>query len=148
MDTLSPAARSRVMSLIKQRDSKIEQRLRTALWRHGVRYRKNVQIKGTPDIVIGRLRLVIFVDSCFWHGCRHHCRMPKSNVSFWRKKIARNQKRDRFVTRFYRARGWTVLRFWEHTLTKDFEGCVAKVLVYASRSASSRALSSRPKTAE
>ena len=133
MDTLSRVARSRVMSLIKQRDSVIEQRLRTALWRSGIRYRKNVRTKGTPDIVIGRSQLVIFVDSCFWHGCRYHCRMPKSNVRFWREKIARNQKRDRSISRFYRRRGWIVFRFWEHRLKRDFEGCVAKVLAYCSR---------------
>src|ERR1700687_3152951 len=124
MDTLSRTQRSRVMSLIKQRDTKLEQRFRTALWKNGVRYRKNVRMYGTPDIVVRKSRLLIFLDSCFWHGCRHHCRMPKSNVEFWYKKINRNKKRDRTVTRAYRASGWTVLRFWEHTLAKDFDGCV------------------------
>jgi len=128
MDTLSPSERSRVMSLIKQRDTTLEQQFRAALWANGVRYRKNVRMYGTPDIVVRKARLLIFLDSCFWHGCRHHCRMPKSNVEFWNKKISRNQERDRAVTKFYRADRWTVLRFWEHSLAKNFDGCIAKVL--------------------
>lgn len=137
MDTLSPIQRSRVMSLIKQRDTKLEQRFRSALWKNGVQYRKNVRIYGTPDILIRKSRLLIFLDSCFWHGCRFHCRMPKSNVEFWQQKISRNQKRDRAVTRSYRASGWTVLRFWEHTLTRDLDRCVAKVLACNSQRSAS-----------
>jgi DNA mismatch endonuclease (patch repair protein) len=133
MDTLSPIQRSRVMSLIKQRDTKLEKQFRIALWATGVRYRKNVRMYGTPDIVIRKVRLLIFLDSCFWHGCRHHCRMPKSNVEFWSKKIGKNRERDRAVTRFYRAGGWTVLRFWEHSLAKNFDGCLAKVLTCTSQ---------------
>jgi len=128
MDHLSPTQRSRLMSLIKQRDTKLEQRFRTALWATGVRYRKNVRIYGTPDVVIRRARMLIFLDSCFWHGCRYHCRRPKSNTPFWDKKISRNRERDRAVTRFYRRRGWIVLRFWEHKLRADFENCVKKVV--------------------
>lgn len=46
---------------------------------------------------------------------------PKQNAEFWRTKIARNQARDRLVTRTLRARGWRVLRLWEHELTKKYE---------------------------
>ena len=115
------------MSRIRQRDSKIELALRSALWRTGIRYRKHVRIYGTPDLVISSACILVFVDSCFWHGCRFHCRRPKSNVDFWEAKIARNRKRDLKVTRYYRRRGWIVLRFWEHQLSEDLESCVERV---------------------
>lgn len=115
------------MSRIKQRDSGIERALRAALWRTGVRYRKHVRIYGTPDLAMSTARVLVFVDSCFWHGCRFHCRRPKSNVEFWESKIARNRRRDLKVTRYYRRRGWTVIRFWEHQLSKDLDACVGRI---------------------
>ena len=133
MDNLAPEARSRVMARIRQRDSGIEMALRLAVWRAGVRYRKNVRIYGTPDLVVSRAKLVVFVDSCFWHACRHHCRRPKSNIEFWEGKLARNRRRDRAVTRHYRQRGWTVLRFWEHTLRRDLGACVKAILLATER---------------
>jgi len=120
------------MSRVGQRDTDIELLLRQALWRRGLRYRKNVKLIGTPDLAIKTRRLVVFVDSCFWHGCRFHCRRPKSNILFWKSKIERNRRRDVRVTRYYRRRGWTVLRFWEHVLRQDLDGCVRRV-VHATR---------------
>lgn len=128
MDSVSRDVRSRIMSQIKQRDSVIERQLRTSLWRAGLRYRKHVRMRGTPDLVLHRAQVLIFVDSCFWHGCRFHCRKPKSNVEFWEAKILRNRQRDLKVTRYYRRRGWTVLRFWEHQLIADPAGCVTRVV--------------------
>ena len=116
------------MARIKQRDSKLEIRFRGALWKSGIRYRKNVKIYGTPDLVLSRYRLLVFVDSCFWHGCRFHCRKPKSNVAFWESKITRNKARDQKVTRYYRRRGYTVIRFWEHQIDSDLDNCIHKLL--------------------
>jgi len=127
MDTVGREVRSRIMSRVKQRDSRLERQLRSRLWHTGLRYRKHVRMYGTPDIAIRSKKLVVFVDSCFWHGCRDHCRMPKSNVEFWATKIERNRQRDVEVTNFYRQRGWIVLRFWEHRLTCDLDGCVEEV---------------------
>jgi DNA mismatch endonuclease (patch repair protein) len=128
MDNVTAEVRSRIMARVKQRDSVIERSLRSALWRQGLRFRKHVRMYGTPDLLMARPRILIFVDSCFWHGCRHHCRRPKSNTDFWYAKIARNRARDLKVTRFYRRRGWIVLRFWEHTLIRDLDRCVQKVV--------------------
>ena len=44
--------------------------------------------------------------------------MPKQNGSFWAAKLARNQARDRLVSRTLRSEGWKVVRIWEHALTK------------------------------
>ncbi len=74
-----------------------------------------------PDFVFPVHKFAVFVDGCFWHGCPIHATQPRQNAKFWRDKIANNQARDRLVTRQLRARGWRVLRLWEHELTKRYE---------------------------
>lgn len=74
-----------------------------------------------PDFVFPKLKLAVFVDGCFWHGCPIHATQPKQNAEFWRTKIAGNQARDLLVTRHLRAQGWRVLRLWEHELTRKYE---------------------------
>ena len=74
-----------------------------------------------PDFVFRQVRLALFVDGCFWHGCPKHGTPPKGNAAFWRKKISRNQIRDRLVTRTLRRIGWRVLRIWEHELARRNE---------------------------
>ena len=61
-------------------------------------------------------KLAIFVDGCFWHGCRRHLRMPQSNRAYWKRKIAQNMMRDRKINRVLRETGWRVVRIWEHSL--------------------------------
>jgi DNA mismatch endonuclease (patch repair protein) len=65
--------------------------------------------------------VAVFVDGCFWHGCPRHGTQPRTNTAFWRKKIEGNQTRDRRVNRALRARGWSVLRLWEHELKRRTE---------------------------
>jgi len=109
------------MSKVKNKDSKIEISLRKALWKEGYRYRKNsTKYFGKPDIVLPKYKTVIFVDSCFWHGCKKHGSMPATRTEFWKKKIARNKERDKEVNRHYKKEGWQVIRVWEHELKKDF----------------------------
>lgn len=71
-----------------------------------------------PDFIFPNLKLAVFVDGCFWHGCPRHGTRPKGNAAFWRKKIARNQARDRLVNRTLRKLGWQVFRIWEHALVR------------------------------
>ena len=61
---------------------------------------------------------MVFVDGCFWHGCPLHATQPKDNRAFWWHKIRTNQARDRRVHRALRAKGWKVLRIWEHALRR------------------------------
>jgi DNA mismatch endonuclease (patch repair protein) len=74
-----------------------------------------------PDFVFPKLRLAVFVDGCFWHGCPRHATQPKSNRAFWNKKLSANKKRDALVPRVLRSAGWQVLRIWEHELTRPFQ---------------------------
>lgn len=117
MDTVSKQKRSEIMSRIKSRDSKIETLFRKELWKLGFRYRKNSgKYFGKPDIVLKQRKAVIFVDSCFWHGCKRHCRIPTVRKNYWTQKIVRNVARDKEVSRHYRKQGWKVFRIWEHEM--------------------------------
>lgn len=80
-----------------------------------------MKFKTQPDFVFPKLKLAVFVDGCFWHGCPIHATQPKQNAEFWSEKIARNQTRDRLVTRTLRRAGWRVLGLWEHELTRKYE---------------------------
>jgi len=81
-------------------------------------WRRNQSLHGKPDFVFPKSKLAVFVDGCFWHGCPTHGRIPKDNANFWREKIERNQTRDRQVARRLQAKGWGVMRIWEHALAQ------------------------------
>lgn len=126
-DKFSKEQRSRNMRSIRS-VSELEGKITAELWRRGFRFRRNVRsLFGTPDIAIKKYKVVIFIDSCFWHGCPLHGNIPKTNVSYWENKINRNKKRDEAVTRHYKEKRWHVLRIWEHDIKRDFEGTVAKI---------------------
>ena len=94
-------------------------------WRRHFEIRKaesgKQKFKVRPDFVFPKLRVAVFVDGCFWHGCPKHETKPRNNAAFWRKKFARNIARDRLVTRTLRREGWRVLRIWEHELARKNE---------------------------
>jgi DNA mismatch endonuclease, patch repair protein len=128
MDTFSKQKRSEIMARIKGKDSGMELSLRRALTEANIRYRKNVnRLPGKPDIAFIGKKVVVFLDSCFWHGCKWHGSMPKSNKEFWRQKIRKNKERDSIVTRDYKQMNWTVLRFWEHELKRDTQKVVSLI---------------------
>lgn len=119
-DTVSKKKRSEIMSAVKSKNSGIEVRFRKVLRKIGYKFRQNAaNYFGKPDIVLENFKIVIFVDSCFWHGCSRHCRLPASRKKYWIGKIERNKKRDLEVRRHYKRKGWSVYRFWEHDLKDD-----------------------------
>ena len=117
-DVFTKAKRSQVMAAIRSRGNKAtEVKLAAILRAAGITgWRRHRRVPGHPDFIFPRARLAVFVDGCFWHGCRWHCRMPQDNRQYWARKIARNAARDRATTRLLRSRGWRVLRIWGHSL--------------------------------
>lgn len=114
--------RSWNMSRVRSKDTGVEKRVRSWLWREGFRFRKNVkQLPGCPDIVLPKYKAVIDVRGCFWH--RHpNCpiaTMPKSNSAFWWKKFNRNVNRDLETEKALAALGWRVIVVWECELEND-----------------------------
>ena len=119
-DVFTKAKRSDVMSRIRGSGNRDTELRLIALFReHGITgWRRNAKVFGKPDFVFPKVRVAVFVDGCFFHGCPRHATMPKTNRAFWAEKLSRNKARDRKVTRTLRADGWCVLRVWECALTR------------------------------
>lgn len=105
------------MRAIGSRDTGLERRVRSLLWRTGLRgYRLSCDLlPGKPDLVFRKARVAVFVHGCFWHGhdCKRGRRLPKTNAAYWREKIERNKRRDQTVAREIAALGWKVAIVWE-----------------------------------
>jgi len=121
-DIVPPEKRSEMMSKVRSKDSIAEKKVRSALHAAGYRFRLHRRdLPGTPDIVLPRYRLAIFVHGCFWHrheGCAK-ASMPKSNREFWEKKFAENIERDSRTRAILEALEWRVVVIWECELNKN-----------------------------
>ncbi len=117
----SSANVSRRMARTSGRDNPREREIRSALHRRGLRFRTHYAAvpgtKRTIDIAFTRLRLAVFCDGCFWHGCPVHATTPKSNREWWVHKINTNRVRDRDTNARLMESGWKVLRIWGHVPT-------------------------------
>lgn len=126
-DSITKEQRRRNMQAIRAQ-SKLENQVSRMLWTKGFRFRKNDKtLFGKPDISIKKYKVVIFIDSCFWHACAIHGNRPKSNQDYWDEKLARNKKRDLEVTAFYIDQGWSIKRVWEHEVKEDIYAVVENI---------------------
>jgi DNA mismatch endonuclease, patch repair protein len=127
VDMMTKNQRRKNMQAIKS-ISKLESIVSKSLWREGFRFRKNSKsLFGKPDISIKKYRVVIFIDSCFWHQCPTHGNMPKSNKDYWNKKLNRNIERDQEVNAYYKEKGWNIKRVWEHEVKNDLNNVVKEL---------------------
>lgn len=117
------------MSMIRSSFTEPEKKLRDMLIDNGfytfVMHPKSVP--GKPDFYFPDHSVAIFLDGCFWHGCRKCYRAPGSNTKFWSEKVSRNMARDRSVDRQLRSRGIKVLRIKEHELATGASAICLKV---------------------
>src|SRR5579872_2867290 len=92
-DNFSREKRSEIMSHVKSKNTKPEYVVRSALHKMGYRFRlQRKDLPGTPDIVLPKHRIVIFVHGCFWHqhpSCKRATK-PKQNAAYWERKLTRN----------------------------------------------------------
>lgn len=128
---------SAMMAKVRNKNSKAEVRLRRALWKTGRRYRiHDPRLPGKPDLVFSGARVVVFVDSDWWHGrilveegeaaLRAHLRTSRSD--WWVSKFQRNVERDREVTAMLQQVGWRVLRIWESEILADVDEAAGRVI--------------------
>jgi len=109
------------MSRVGGKNTKPEIFVRSALHRHGFRFRLHRgDLPGRPDIVLPRYRIAVLVHGCFWHG--HDCprgRRPTSNADFWNAKIDGNIARDAANRRKLKECGWLSFLIWKRFDTAD-----------------------------
>lgn len=116
--------RSRTMSKIRGKNAKSTERtLQMALIRARISgWKRHVgELPGKPDFYFPQVRLAVFVDGCFWHGCHRCGHVPKTNTEFWATKIQRNIQRDSSNRRRLRQAGVRTIRIWEHALRTPYQ---------------------------
>lgn len=129
MDNLTPEQRKKNMQKIRSNNTLLENSVTKELWKKGFRIRKNSKkLFGKPDISIKKYKVVIFIDSCFWHMCPIHCNIPSSNQEYWISKLNRNKTRDIEVTKYYIDKDWNILRIWEHEIRIDYTDTIEKIV--------------------
>lgn len=131
MDPLTKEQRRKNMQAIKSKDTSIEIILRKALWKQGIRYRKNYKkLPGKPDIVITKYKIAIFCDSEFWHGLNWQEKRARITVNrqYWIDKIENNMRRDNEINKVLSDAGWTVLRFWDNEIIKNIDSCIEIII--------------------
>jgi len=134
MDVLTPEQRHKNMSRIRSKGTKPEEKVMKELKRRKIYFAKHAdKITGKPDIVFRRKKVVVFIDSDFWHGHPERFVLPKTNVEYWQKKIERNRQRDIEVNEILREKGWNVIRIWEYDVKKNFEDSMNLILTAINR---------------
>jgi len=113
-----------MMSKIKSTGTRPEMIVRKYLHGCGFRYalhKKN--LPGSPDLVLSKYKLTIFVHGCFWHrhnGC-FYTSNPATRTDFWVNKFEGNVIRDRKNVLELERLGWRVLIVWECGLKHSLE---------------------------
>lgn len=128
IDPVDKATRSRIMSRVRSKNTRLEVSFRRALWASGLRgWRCHVRsVPGTPDLAWKGRRIAVFLDSAWWHG--HPSRWkPGRHPKSWDEKIQRNRHRDAEVNRALERAGWTVVRIWDFEFERDPNACVGQV---------------------
>lgn len=137
----------RRMQHTARKDNPFERTIRSHLYARGLRYRIHYLIPGmkrtTCDFAFPGLKIAVFLDGCFWHGCEVHPPSVKKNTDFWLSKIECNRARDARATAQLTGLGWTVLRFWEHEVAATIvEKIVSATEAHPDRQSRLRARSS------
>lgn len=120
---------SKTAKKIRSSGSQIELILAKAMWKQGLRYRKQCKdIFGKPDFCFRGKKIAIFCDSDFWHGKKYlNGQKFKTNSNFWKKKIERNIERDKEVNEKLSLDGWRVIRFEEQEILQNIDKCVETI---------------------
>lgn len=114
-DTVDRQTRSKMMSAVRAKNTRLEIEIRRRLFAQGFRYRLHVRdLPGTPDIILPKYRTALLVHGCFWHyhGCSRSS-IPDSRSQWWSKKLGDNRTRDAKTLAELRSIGWRVLVIWE-----------------------------------
>ena len=91
-------------------DTSIELKMQSILSKNGYKYVTHQPCCNVclPDIMFPKYKIVIFCDGDYWHNLPNYI------------------ERDKYQNKILKENGWTVLRFWEHEINEDIEGCLEK----------------------
>lgn len=121
MLAMSDPATSARMRRIRTSHTAPELEVRRIVHRLGARYRACPRsLPGRPDLANQRKKWAVFVHGCFWHGhegCRLY-RLPKTNSTFWEKKVEANRERDARKEAALRSLGLRVAVIWQCELNE------------------------------
>lgn len=132
-DIFTTEKRSKIMGLVKGKNTRPEIIVRTYLHSHGFRYKlHDNKLPGSPDIKLTKYNTLVLINGCFWHKhevCKPH-KLPKSNAEFWKAKIEKNHLRDKANLQALLNNGWNVLVIWECELKKNIrEQTLANLII-------------------
>lgn len=129
VDVFSKKKRSEIMSKVRSSNTTPEIVIKKLLKKQNIVFEMySKDIFGKPDFVFRKEKLAIFIDGCFWHGCKIHRTIPETNREFWKRKIDYNKKRRIKIKKLLMKKGWKVLEFWEHDVNKNPYEVVSKIL--------------------
>jgi DNA mismatch endonuclease, patch repair protein len=121
LDIVDKKTRSRMMSQVKGKNTKLEIVLRKRLFALGFRYLLHPKnLPGKPDLILKKYRTAVFFNGCFWHlhGCEFSG-IPKTRSSWWSKKLNENRERDRKNLEMLKSIGWRIIIIWECSIKKS-----------------------------
>lgn len=131
MDRMTVKQRSYTMSRIRSKNTLAERLVFVALRKNKIKFLKHYdKLPGKPDVVILEKKLAVFIDGDFWHGWRFNVWGEKLPQIYWQNKIKNNIIRDASNRRALKAKGWKIMRIWEHQLEKNLDKTIEKMLKF------------------
>jgi DNA mismatch endonuclease (patch repair protein) len=115
-DVHDSETRSYNMSQIRSKDTRPEMIVRKFLFANGIRYRlHDKRLPGKPDIVIKKLKTIVDVRGCFWHGhekCEYgdHIKSESRGIS---ERIRTAIERDKRNEEKWIQLGWDLIIIWD-----------------------------------
>lgn len=117
-ETIEKIKEIRSHQVIPTKDTLIEVAVQNELKKRNIKFRTHHPILGQPDIFI-EPNICIFVDGCYWHGCKKCYDKNKLN-----KTQRKNMINDQLVTQKLENDGYIVLRFCGHEIKENLNNIV------------------------
>jgi len=126
-DNLTKEQRSHCMSRIRSKWTKQEKTLHNYLKGNKIKHKMHLNLLGSPDVLLTKTNTIIFLNGCFWHRCPTCFKKPKSNSSYWTKKIMKNVSRDKKIRRSLKKEGYKIRIIWEHDINNNLKKIIEKL---------------------
>lgn len=134
MDVFSKRKRSEIMSKIRSKNTRAEKLVFSELRKRGIYFQKHYsRVAGKPDIALPRRKKAVFIDGDFWHGWQFEKNKHRLPKKYWLDKIKQNMARDKINRALFKAKGWKVLRVWEHEIITKKDISINKIINFVKK---------------